>query len=181
MYSKSHIFCTFAKVFPLPSSMAEAPPNPKRHIFMADRTFHKRITIQAKIAIGLFSILALYFFWTKVAIIGLFVAIVVVGMIERILHTTYTFRRVKPIDMECEMEFLVVDEGRFSANRNIPLCDVVRTEKVSAFFGMDHGVLIEYGAGNMTTVQPDNETAFVQELQKRIATACRQDTEDTEK
>ncbi len=135
---------------------------------MADRTFHKRITLQAKTAIGLFSLLALYFFWTKVAIVGLLVAIVVVGMTERILHTRYTFRRVKPIDVDKEMEFLVVDEGRFSTNRNIPLCDVVRTEKVSAFFGLDHCVLIEYGAGNMTTVQPDNEDAFVQELQKRI-------------
>ena len=137
---------------------------------MADRTFHKRITLQAKTAIGLFSLLILYFFWTKVAVLGLLVAIVVVGMIERILHTRYTFRRVKPIDKDEEMEFLVVDEGRFSSNRNIPLCDVVRTERISAFFGLDRCVLIEYGAGNMATVQPDNEAAFIQELQKRTST-----------
>ena len=63
-----------------------------------DRTFHRRFTVGAKSGIALFSLLALYFFWTKTAVIGLLLLIVVVGMIERVIHTTYTFRRVKPID-----------------------------------------------------------------------------------
>jgi uncharacterized SAM-binding protein YcdF (DUF218 family) len=58
---------------------------------MADRTFHKRFTLTARIGVAVFAILALYFFWVKLAIIGIFVAIIIVGMIERILNTTYTF------------------------------------------------------------------------------------------
>ncbi len=134
---------------------------------MTERTFHKRITLTAKAGIALFSLLALYFFWIKVAIVGILVAIVVVGMIERILHTRYTFRRVKPIDMDEEMEFLIIDEGRFSSNRNVPLCDVTHTERVKSLFGLEHALLIEYGnVGNMVTVQPDNEEAFLKELSK---------------
>lgn len=135
---------------------------------MADRTFHKRFTISAKVGIGVFTALAAYFFWTKTAIIGILLAIVVVGMIERILHTTYTFRRVKPIDRDEEMEFIVVSEGRFSARRTVPLCDLVRTERIHTFFGLDRCLLIEYGAGHMVSLQPDNMEAFEQEIKRRL-------------
>lgn len=135
---------------------------------MTDRTFHKRITLPAKLGIGLFTALAVYFFWVKMAVLGILVAIVVVGMIERIQHTTYTIRRVKPVDRDEEMDFLVIDEGRFSTNRNVPLCDVVRMENVRAFFGLDHCLLIEYGAGNMVTIQPDNEEGMRRAIEERI-------------
>ena len=95
-------------------------------------------------------------------------AIVIVGTIERILHTTYTIRRVKPIDRDEEMDFLIIDEGRFSTNRNVPLCDVVRVESIRYFFGLDHCLLIEYGAGNMVTVQPDNEEGMKKAIAERI-------------
>ncbi len=39
---------------------------------MADRTFHKRFTLTARIGVAVFTILALYFFWVKMAIIGIF-------------------------------------------------------------------------------------------------------------
>ena len=65
---------------------------------MADRTFHKRFNTTARVGVVVFALLAGYFFWVKMAIIGIFVAIIIVGMIERILNTTYTFKKVKPID-----------------------------------------------------------------------------------
>lgn len=77
---------------------------------MADRTFHKRFTLTARVGVVLFALLAGYFFWVKMAI-GIFLAIVIVGMIERILNTTYTLKRVKPIDRDDEMEYLVISEG----------------------------------------------------------------------
>ena len=137
-------------------------------MIMRDRTFHKRITLPVRLGMGLFTALAVYFFWVKAAILGILVAIVIVGMIERILHTTYTIRRVKPIDRDEEMDFLIIDEGRFSTNRNVPLCDVVRVESIRCFFGLDHCLLIEYGAGNMVTVQPDNEEGMKRAIAERI-------------
>ena len=53
---------------------------------MRDRTFHKRTTLPVRLGMGLFTALVVYFFWVKTAILGILVAIVIVGMIERILH-----------------------------------------------------------------------------------------------
>ena len=55
---------------------------------MADRAFHTRFTLTARIGVAVFAILALYFFWVKLAILGIIVAISIVGMLERILTTT---------------------------------------------------------------------------------------------
>ncbi len=53
---------------------------------MTDRTFHKRFSVPAKCGVAVFALLTGYFFWVKVAIIGILLAIVIVGMIERILQ-----------------------------------------------------------------------------------------------
>ncbi len=134
---------------------------------MADRTFHKRFNTTARVGVVVFALLAGYFFWVKMAIIGIFVAIIIVGMIERILNTTYTFKKVKPIDRDDEMEYLIINEGRFSSNRNVPVCDITNVYTTKTFLGLDHCVVIEYGHHNMVTVQPDNEEAFEKEISKR--------------
>ena len=134
---------------------------------MADRTFHKRFNTTARVGVVVFALLAGYFFWVKMAIIGIFVAIIIVGMIERILNTTYTFKKVKPIDRDDEMEYLIINEGRFSSNRNVPLCDVIDVHIAKTFFGLDHCVVIEYGHKNIVTVQPDNEEAFMERIKKQ--------------
>ena len=36
---------------------------------MADRTFHKRFTLTARLGVAVFAFLAGYFFWVKMAII----------------------------------------------------------------------------------------------------------------
>ena len=134
---------------------------------MADRTFHKRFNTTARVGVVVFALLAGYFFWVKMAIIGIFVAIIIVGMIERILNTTYTFKKVKPIDRDDEMEYLIINEGRFSSKRNVPVCDITSVHTAKTFLGLDHCLVIEYGHHNMVTVQPDNEEAFEKEISKR--------------
>ena len=134
---------------------------------MADRTFHQRCNPTARVGVVVFALLAGYFFWVKMAIIGIFVAIIIVGMIERILNTTYTFKKVKPIDRDDEMEYLIINEGRFSSNRNVPVCDIISVHTAKTFLGLDHCLVIEYGHHNMVTVQPDNEEAFEKEISKR--------------
>ncbi len=134
---------------------------------MTDRTFHKRFTSTARIGVVLFAILAGYFFWIKMAIVGILLAIVIVGMIERILNTTYTFRKVKPIDRGDEMEFLIINEGRFTSNKNVPVCDILSVGTAKTFMGLDHCTVIEFGHHNIVAVQPDNEEAFRKEIKKR--------------
>ena len=135
---------------------------------MTDRTFHKRFTMPAKCGVAIFVLLAGYFFWQKVAIIGIFVAIIIVGMIERILNTTYSLRRVKPIERDEEMDFIVIDEGRFSSKKTVPVCDIVSVTPMKTCWGLDHAVVIEYGNKHLVSLQPDNEEGFIQEVEKRM-------------
>ena len=44
---------------------------------MTDRTFHKRFSVPAKCGVAVFALLTGYFFWVKVAIIGILLAIVI--------------------------------------------------------------------------------------------------------
>jgi hypothetical protein len=132
-----------------------------------DRLFHQRFTIAAKSGITVFTLLAGYFFWEKKAAIGLLLMIIIVGMIERVIHTTYVFRRLKPIDRDEECEFLVIDKGRFSHHVNIPVAEIKQTTRMKTNFGLSHFLLIEYGPGNMASVLPENEETFLEELRKR--------------
>ena len=122
----------------------------------------------AKCGVAIFVLLAGYFFWQKVAIIGIFVAIIIVGMIERILNTTYSLRRVKPIERDEEMDFIVIDEGRFSSKKTVPVCDIVSVTPMKTCWGLDHAVVIEYGNKHLVSLQPDNEEGFIQEVEKRM-------------
>ncbi len=132
-----------------------------------DRTFHQRFTIAAKSGITVFTLLSFWFFWNRQAAIGILVAIIVVGMVERVLNTTYTFRRIKPIDMDEEKEFLIINKGRFSANRNIPVDMIKKVTSMKTAFGLSHYLLIEYGNNNMEGVLPEDDDAFMRELKKR--------------
>ena len=135
---------------------------------MTDRTFHKRFTVPAKCGVIVFALLVGYFFWMKVAIIGILLAIVIVGMIERILNTTYSLRRMKPIDRDEEMDFIVIDEGRFSSKKTVPVCDIVSVTPMKTCWGLDHAIVIEYGNKHLVSLQPDNEEGFIQEVEKRM-------------
>lgn len=134
---------------------------------MAQRIFHHRLTVGFQCGLILFSLLVIYLFWIKQAMIGLIVVVIIVGMIERVLHTTYTFLRTKPIDRDEEMEFLVINKGRFSVNRTIALRDIIKCTRMRTNFGLSHYLLIEYGAHHLVAVQPNQEQSFIEELTKR--------------
>ncbi len=132
-----------------------------------DRTFHQRFTLAAKCGISVFILLAAWFFWNRQAILGILVAIIVIGMIEKVIHTHYIFRRVKPIDLDEEKEFLIIDKGRFSPNKNIPVELIKKVTTMKTAFGMGHYLLIEYGNGNLASVLPEDDESFLRELKKR--------------
>lgn len=134
---------------------------------MSQRTFHHRLTLGSLCGLVLFSLLVIYLFWIKLVVLGLLVVNVIFGMIERILHTTYTFIRTKPIDRDEEMEFLLINRGRFSTKQQIALCDVVKCVPMRNNFGLSHYLLIKYGADRLIAVQPQQEQAFMEELMKR--------------
>ena len=129
-----------------------------------DRTFHQRLSPASVCGILAFALLALYMFWTKSAQAGCLLAAVVVLMIERVVHTTYVFRR------NDDEEMLYIDNGRFSKTRRIRVNDIVSCRKMSTGFGLSRYVLLQCGHKQLVSVQPDNADAFIEEIRKRQAT-----------
>ncbi|SFG40052.1 PH domain-containing protein [Prevotella sp. KH2C16] len=121
------------------------------------RTFHHRFTLPAKCSIALFALLAFWLFWQRMPVVALVVVMVVVMMMERVLHSSYTLTADR----------LLIDRGRFARRREIRLSDIVRCTPMTGVFGLSHYLLIEHGAGRLTTVQPSEEAAFMQEIKKR--------------
>ena len=102
-----------------------------------------------------------YFFWIKTAIISLLLLIVGVGMIERVLHTTYT------IGLADDQYFLLVDKGRFSFQTMVPVNEISRVIPIRRLFGLSRYLLVEYGENRLLSVEPQEEEEFIAEIKKR--------------
>lgn len=127
-----------------------------------DRLYHQRFTLAAKSSITIITLLAVYLFWFRSlfhALIGILIVLLLVMMIERVIHTSYTLT---------DDGFLVIGRGRFSKPCRIPITDIIRITKHSTSLKMSHYILIEYGAGNMVSVLPEDEAAFMEELNRRL-------------
>ncbi len=126
-----------------------------------NRVFHQRFTLVAKCNIALFSLLAAYLFWNKIALPGTMVLIIVVGIIERTLHSSYTFTSTD------QGEMLIIDRGRFSKKRIIRVSDIIQYTEMTTVFGLCSYLLLEYGAQHIISIQPENNDHFMEELKKR--------------
>ncbi len=127
-----------------------------------NKTFHQRFTLVSKGAIAVATALVFYLFWIKQGLVGVAVMLVTVGMIERVLHTEYKF------ESDADGEWLIIDRGRLSFKKVIKIADIKNYHKMNGTWGLSKYWLIEYGAGKFVGVQPQNEDAFIEELEKRI-------------
>lgn len=103
----------------------------------------------------------MFSFWHRSAVnalVGFLLMGVAVLMIERIIHTVY----VLTSDGR-----LIISRGRFSRELSVPVNEIIRMRVVRpGLLGVRY-VLIEYGAGHETAVQPVNEDAFMREVRDR--------------
>ena len=127
-----------------------------------DRTFHRHFSIVTVCGIVAFAILAFFLFWSKAAILGFLLILVVVILMERMLHTSYRFVR------QGHEQVLIIDRGRLAKRQVIRLSEVTKVTPMRRMGGLSHFVMIMYGANRMLAVQPEEEKAFCKELMKRI-------------
>lgn len=125
---------------------------------MTDRRFQHRITPGSLSGILLLLLLAFYLFWNRSAVAAFAVVAVLVAVMERVLHTSYTLTGKE----------LIVSRGRFARTLTIPLTDVIECRKMRTTFGLSHYLLLSYGANHLLSLQPDNEAAFLSALSKRL-------------
>lgn len=126
-----------------------------------DRIYHQRFSLASKISITIMTLLAVYLFWIKSSVdivLGAIVVVILVFMIERVIHTKYTLTE----------DVLMIDGGRFFRSRSIPLGEIVKLSSMKSRYGFTHYILIEYGAGKAVSVMPEDEKAFVNEINRRM-------------
>lgn len=134
------------------------------------RTFHQRITPGAVCGITLLLGLSVYAFWVKAVVLGVLMALCMVVVAERTLHTEYTFRD------GC----LIISRGRLAKGKSIPVGSITSCRPMTTAFGLVRYLLLAYGDGqNLQAVQPDNEKAFVEVLRKeKMRDYSKDDTKD---
>ena len=123
-----------------------------------DRTFQHRFTIGAKSGIIILSLLAFYLFWEKGIIPALIVVVMLVAVIERVLHSCYIVR-----DHD-----LVIHRGRFLHDITVPLRAIRSIRSMTTTWGLVHFLLIEYGNGQLVSVEACDEHSFLGYLRKHI-------------
>ena len=126
-----------------------------------NRSFHYRASWLNYTCIAVVAGAAIYSLWHRSAVnalVGFLLMGVVVLMIERIIHTVY----VLTSDGR-----LIISRGRFSRSLSVPVNEIIRMRVIRpGLLGVRY-ILIEYGAGHETTVQPVNEEAFMREVRDR--------------
>lgn len=118
--------------------------------------------MQGCIMAALLAVMSFWCFWLRTTFspfLGFVLLFMAVKAIGRLIHTTYTFT---PDGL------LVISSGRLSKAKTIAVADIVGAWQVKGRLLVPGHVVIEYGAGHLVSVQPDNEKAFVDEVRKRL-------------
>lgn len=128
------------------------------------RLFHAKIQFQSWILLIAVFIVFAYSAWHKQPIILMLSLMLLIVMIDRMIHTTYTITSTD----------IIIHTGKFSKDKTIPLQDLLRVEKISGIrlFGKAFNtfLLLTYqanGEEKSQAVIPQNEDEFVKCLQKR--------------
>lgn len=139
-----------------------------------NRSFHYRASWLNYTCIIVVAVAAMYSLWHRSvvnAIVGFLLMGVVVLMIERIIHTVYVLTADGRLIINC---------GRFSREMSVPVNEIIRMSVIRPKLLGVRYILIEYGAGHETTVQPVNEEAFMREVRDRQERVCINEDKDEE-
>lgn len=127
-----------------------------------NRVFQAKINIGNYILLILLLLVAIHSMWYVNGILLCLSLLLLVVIIERMIHTTYTITTDG---------ILIINNGRFSRRKEVPLSDINSIERIR---GMRIGgktistsLLITCKNGKIFQVSPRNEDDFVKCVQKR--------------
>ena len=135
------------------------------------RIFHAKIQFQSWLLLLAIFFVFGYSAWHKQPIMLMIATVLLIVMIDRMIHTTYT---ITPTD-------IIIHTGKFSKDKTIPLQDLLRVEKISGVRLFGHSfnsfLLLTYQVNGEEKPQaveekslaviPQNFDDFVKCLQKR--------------
>jgi len=127
-----------------------------------NRIFHVRIAWYQYLYLILLGALSFFLLWDKSIILAAICMIMLVLLIERFIHTTYT------ITADGQ---LILSSGRFSKAKTIWLKDIISVERRNSVkigsFSVLRYVMIGYGAGRYLSVLPLKEQEFIDLLERK--------------
>lgn len=127
-----------------------------------NRLFHAKIQKSSWLLLMVLLVLAVFAMWNKSPILMAIAMLLMVVIIERMIHTTYT------IDKSGN---LIIHKGRFSKDKIISLKDIQRIDRVNSMriFGKSIStcLFIVCNEGRQIQVIPRLEDEFVECVRKR--------------
>ena len=127
-----------------------------------NRTFHARTSWYQLLYILIVACLGFYMIWIKQSIIATILAVILLVLIERVIHTDYILT---------SQNTLIINKGRFTKPREIPLSAILDIEeKTSARFGsfyVTSFVLLTLKNNQYIALTPTHAKRFVDTLIRR--------------
>ncbi len=127
-----------------------------------DRVFQAKINIGSYILLILLLLVAIYSMWCVNGILLCVSLLLLVAIIERMIHTTYTITSNGK---------LIISSGRFSHRKEIFLTEIDSIERIKGMRingrPVSSSLLIICKNGRLLQVKPRNEDDFVKCIQKR--------------
>lgn len=127
-----------------------------------NRTFQHRLNIQSVAAVVILAVCALWCFLARTSlspVFGLACMLLGAAAMDRMLHTEYVIT---------DDNRLVISRGRIARPKSIDIDEIVAVRQVRGMLLVAPYVLIEYGMGRATSVQPADTAAFIKELKRRL-------------
>lgn len=130
-----------------------------------NRIFHARISWYQYLFLLLLGILAFFLVWDKMILPATACAILLIILIERFIHTTYTVTADRQ---------LILSAGRFSRVRTIRIADILSIQRRSSVkigtFAVLNYLLIRYGKDKYISVMPVKEQEFIKLIEEKKET-----------
>lgn len=131
-----------------------------------NRIFHARIATGQYLFLLIATVVTIHQMWVKHVLIALLFMLLLIVVIERLIHTTYTITSDGR---------LVLHYGRFSRSKEIALKDITDVRRASGMrvggFAVMRHVLVSYGdKGKCVMLLPVKEDEFIKMLQRRFPT-----------
>ncbi len=128
-----------------------------------NRIFHARIQPASYLLLAILLGMTVYSVWIVNGILIALMLVLLVVVIERIIHTTYTVTTDNR---------LVIHTGRYSKDKTIHLADIRSVRRIESLrlFGraLRTFVLIETADGRILSLIPTDETGFINSINKRM-------------
>lgn len=129
---------------------------------MMNRTFQHKLSVQALAAVVILAACALLCFLNRTGLTPLFGFVCLMlgaAAVDRMIHSEYV---MTPDNR------LVISRGRLAKPLAINIGDIVAVRPVRGALLIAPHVIIEYGAGHITSVQPADTNGFIKEIKRRL-------------